>query len=47
MRPVSIIGVGSTKFGRHKEIALEDLAVQAAEAALGEAAVERTEIGAL
>ncbi len=47
MRSVSIIGTGSTPFGRHKETALEDLAVQASEAALGEAASDRGENGAL
>ena len=30
MRPVSIIGIGSTPFGRHKETPLETLAVSAA-----------------
>ena len=47
MRSISIIGTGSTTFGRHRETALEDLAVQASEAALEEAAIDRAEIGAL
>jgi acetyl-CoA C-acetyltransferase len=47
MRSVSIIGIGSTAFGRHKEIPLETLAVSAAKDALGDAGVDAREIGAL
>lgn len=47
MRSVSIIGIGSTAFGRHKEIPLEALAVSAAKDALGDAGVDAREIGAL
>lgn len=47
MRDVSITGVGSTTFGRHKDASLETLAVQAAEAALDEAQMDRADIGAL
>jgi len=47
MRDVSITGVGSTAFGRHQEQTLEQLAVQAADAAIAEAAVDPAEIGAL
>ncbi|MGE0735377.1 MAG: beta-ketoacyl synthase N-terminal-like domain-containing protein [Alphaproteobacteria bacterium] len=47
MRAVSIIGIGSTKFGRWKQRALEDLAVEAARQAIGEARVEPHQLGAL
>lgn len=47
MRDVSIIGVGSTAFGRHEDKTLEALAVEAGESALKEAAIDRKEIGAL
>jgi acetyl-CoA C-acetyltransferase len=46
MRSVSIIGIGSTTFGRHKQIALEDLAAGAARDALADAALEPGAIGA-
>ena len=47
MRQVSILGVGSTAFGRHIGTPIEALAVQAAAQALADADVARTEIGAL
>jgi len=47
MRPVSIIGIGSTLFGRHKETPLETLAVSACTDALGDAGVSARDIGAL
>lgn len=47
MRPVSVIGIGSTRFGRHAEMPIEDLAIGAADEALRDAGVERKEIGAL
>ncbi|MCA3419481.1 MAG: thiolase domain-containing protein [Roseomonas sp.] len=47
MRQVSILGIGSTAFGRHIGTAIEALAVQAAAQALADADVARTEIGAL
>jgi acetyl-CoA C-acetyltransferase len=47
MRPVSIVGIGSTPFGRHKETPLEDLAVSAAHAALADADIPAEAIGAL
>lgn len=47
MRPVSIIGIGSTSFGRHPDVSIEDLAITAAAEALGDAGIERNEVGAL
>lgn len=47
MRQVSIIGIGSTTFGRHAGTPIEALAVQAAAQALADADVARDEIGAL
>ena len=47
MREVSILGVGSTRFGRHDEVAIDDLAAEAARAALAESGIEPARIGAL
>jgi acetyl-CoA C-acetyltransferase len=47
MRPVSIIGIGSTSFGKHKEIPLESLAVAACGEALADAGIGAKDIGAL
>lgn len=47
MRQVSILGIGSTAFGRHVGTPIEALAVQAAAQALADADVARDEIGAL
>ena len=47
MRDVSIIGVGSTRFGRHDETAIDDLATGAARDALADAGIEPERIGAL
>src|SRR5918999_3211183 len=47
MRGVSVIGVGSTRFGRHGETSIEDLGIEAAAEAIADAGVERREIGAL
>ena len=47
MRDVSIIGVGSTRFGRHDEAAIDDLAAGAARDALADAGIEPERIGAL
>ena len=47
MRQVSILGIGSTAFGRHAGTSIETLAVQAAAQALADADVARDEIGAL
>lgn len=44
MREVSIIGVGSTKFGKFKEVAPEELGRQAVEAALEDAHVNYRDI---
>jgi acetyl-CoA C-acetyltransferase len=47
MRQVSILGIGSTAFGRHAGTPIEALAVQAAVQALADADVARDEIRAL
>ncbi|MFM7688254.1 MAG: thiolase C-terminal domain-containing protein [Alphaproteobacteria bacterium] len=47
MRQVSILGIGSTTFGRNAGTPIEALAVQAAAQALADADVARDEIGAL
>jgi acetyl-CoA C-acetyltransferase len=47
MRQVSILGIGSTAFGRHAGTSIETLSVQAAAQALADADVARDEIGAL
>ncbi len=47
MRAVSILGVGSTRFGRHDAVAIDDLAAEAARAALSDARIEPARIGAL
>lgn len=47
MRDVSIVGVGSTHFGRHGEEAIDDLAASAARDALADAGIEPERIGAL
>jgi len=47
MRPVSIIGIGSTTFGKHKETPLDALAVAACQDALGDAGIGARDIGAL
>lgn len=47
MREVSIVGVGSTPFGRHEGVPIELLAVRAVAEAIGDAGVERARIGAL
>lgn len=47
MRQVSILGIGSTAFGRHAGTSIETLAVQAAAQALADADVACDEIGAL
>ena len=47
MREVSILGVGSTAFGRHAGTPIEVLAARAAAEALEDAGVGREEIGAL
>ena len=47
MREVSIVGIGSTAFGRHPQTPIEQLGVQAAVEALLDAGIERERIGAL
>ena len=47
MREVSIVGIGSTPFGRHPTIPIEQLGVQAAVQALVDSGIDRSRIGAL
>ncbi len=47
MRPVSVVGIGSTPFGRHEDTAVEVLAAAAAREAILDAGIERGEIGAV
>jgi len=47
MREVSIVGIGSTSFGRHAGTPIEHLGVQAAAQALIESGIDREQIGAL
>lgn len=46
-RGVSITGIGSTRFGRHPDKGIVELAVEAADAAIRESGIERERIGAL
>ncbi len=47
MREVSIVGIGSTPFGKHAGTPIEQLAVRAAAEALLDAGIDRERIGAL
>lgn len=47
MREVSIVGIGSTPFGRHPDTPIEQLGVQAAVQALLDAGLDRERIGAV
>lgn len=47
MRRVLVGGVGSTTFGRHGDVAIQSLAIRAADAAIRESGIDRREIGAL
>jgi acetyl-CoA C-acetyltransferase len=47
MDEVSIVGIGSTLFGRHEGTPIEQLAVRAAVEAIGDAGLDRARIGAL
>ncbi len=47
MRQVLIAGIGSTPFGRHSEIAIQSLAIRAADAAIRESGIDRKQVGAL
>ena len=46
-RGVNIVGIGSTRFGKHPDEGIVQLAVEAADAALRESGIERERIGAL
>jgi len=47
MRDVVIAGIGSTVFGKHPDSDIQTLAIRAASAALADAGVARSEVGAL
>lgn len=47
MREVSVVGVGSTSFGRHAGVPIEHLAVRAAAQAMADAGIDRGRIGAV
>ena len=47
MREVAITGIGSTTFGRHPDQDIQSLAIEAAQAALDRAGLDRKDIGAL
>jgi acetyl-CoA C-acetyltransferase len=47
MRAVSIVGIGSTSFGKHAGCTIESLAVHAGDEALEDAGLDRQEIGAV
>ena len=47
MRKVVVAGIGSTPFGRHPDTPIETLAVRAADAAIKETGLPRSEIGAV
>lgn len=47
MREVSVVGVGSTSFGRHAGTPIEQLAVRAAAQAIADAGIGRERIGAV
>jgi acetyl-CoA C-acetyltransferase len=47
MREVSIVGIGSTSFGRHAGTPIEQLAVRAAAEAIADAGIDRGRIGAV
>jgi acetyl-CoA C-acetyltransferase len=47
MRQVLIAGIGSTPFGRHGDIAIQSLAIRAADAAIRESGLDRQQVGAL
>ena len=47
MRDISILGVGSARFGRHGETAVDDLAADVARDALADAGVEPERVDAL
>lgn len=47
MREVDVVGIGSTVFGKHHEESIESLAVNAANSALADAEMDRSEVGAV
>lgn len=47
MRGVSVLGIGSTSFGKHAAQPIEGLAIEAAAAALSDAAIDQGEVGAV
>ena len=47
MKNLSVIGIGSTVFGQHKSTSIIELAKQAANAAILDAGIDKTQIGAL
>jgi len=47
MREVLVAGIGSTPFGRHKETDIQTLAIRAADAAIRDSGLARSEVGAL
>ena len=47
MRPVYISGIGSTPFGRHRDMSIESLATQASHQAIKESGLAREQLGAL
>ncbi|HTV67843.1 MAG TPA: beta-ketoacyl synthase N-terminal-like domain-containing protein [Rhizobiaceae bacterium] len=47
MRQVLVAGIGSTPFGRHADVAVEALAARAADAAIRDSGLDKSEIGAL
>lgn len=47
LRDVSVVGIGSTPFGRIPDVTVEQLAFRAASDALADSGLDRTEIGAL
>jgi acetyl-CoA C-acetyltransferase len=47
MRQVLVVGIGSTAFGRQPGIDIQDLAIMAADAAIRDSGLPRSEVGAL
>src|SRR5919205_607078 len=47
MRKVVVTGIGSTPFGRHPDVGIETLAIRAADEAIRETGLPRSEIGAV
>lgn len=47
MRDVLVAGIGSTTFGKHPDVAIQALAIRAADAAIRDSGLDRKEVGAL